>query len=203
MVVDWYASKNAWMTGNIHNQILTKLNNQMRQAGLGNIKFLHLLPNATSVLQPLDQGIILSVKRNYKKKLAEKYLGFVENHRDAVDQLKKLDVVAATNMSAQVWRETSLMIIKNCFRKAHFIHPEIDPEPEPEEPPVQPSPAVWRKVAPWLGMDFEQFVAHEPPAATTEPMMDEQIVDLICTENDMPEHDSDDKEDDISHTKYD
>ena len=30
MAVDWYASKNAWMTGEIHNQIMTKLNNQMR-----------------------------------------------------------------------------------------------------------------------------------------------------------------------------
>ena len=30
MSVDWYASKNAWMTGEIHHQIMTKLNNEMR-----------------------------------------------------------------------------------------------------------------------------------------------------------------------------
>ena len=30
MAVDWYASKNAWMTGEIHHQIMTKLNNKMR-----------------------------------------------------------------------------------------------------------------------------------------------------------------------------
>ena len=197
-------------------KILNKLNNQMRKAGhhilyvcdnasshkdlYSNIKFLHLPPNSMSILQPLDQGIILSVKRNYKKKLAEKYLGFVENHKDAVDNLKKLDVVAATKMIAQAWRETSSTIIKNCFRKAHFIHPEIDPDPEPEEPPIQPNPAVWHKVEDWLQMNFEEFVAHEPPATTTEPMTDEQIVDLIRTENDAPEQDSEDEEDDISHT---
>ena len=39
-----------------------------------------MLPmNATSVVQPLNQGIIRSVKRRYKKKLAERYLVSVEN----------------------------------------------------------------------------------------------------------------------------
>ena len=33
MSIDWYASKNAWMTGEIHDRIMTKLNNQMRKAG--------------------------------------------------------------------------------------------------------------------------------------------------------------------------
>ena len=30
MAVDWYISKNAWMTGEIHHQIITKLNKEMR-----------------------------------------------------------------------------------------------------------------------------------------------------------------------------
>ena len=85
MAVDWYASKNAWMTGDIHHRIMTKFNNQMRKAGrhvlyvcdnasshqvreYSHIKFLMLPPNATSIVQPLDQGIIRSVNRRYKKK---------------------------------------------------------------------------------------------------------------------------------------
>ena len=38
------------------------------------IKFLMLPANATSILQPLDQGIMMSTKRRYKVKLAERYL---------------------------------------------------------------------------------------------------------------------------------
>ena len=100
MAVDWYASKNAWMTGEIHHQIMTKLNNEMRLSNrhilyvcdnasshqvqeYSHIKFLMLPPNATSIMQPLDQGIILSAKRRYKKKLAERYLACVENNKDA------------------------------------------------------------------------------------------------------------------------
>ena len=100
MAVDWYASKNAWMTGEIHHQIMTKLNNEMRLSNrhilyvcdnasshqvreYSHIKFLMLPPNATLIMQPLDQGIILSAKRRYKKKLAERYLACVENNKDA------------------------------------------------------------------------------------------------------------------------
>ena len=107
MAVDWYASKNAWMTGDIHDKIMTKFNNQMRAAGhhvlyvcdnasshqnqeYSHIKVLQLPPNATSIIQPLDQGIILSVKRRYKKKLAERYLISVENNKDANALLKQL-----------------------------------------------------------------------------------------------------------------
>ena len=168
-----------------------------KDGSYSNIEFLLLPPNATSILQLLDQGIILSIKRRYKAKLAEKYLAFVENKEDVVVQLKQFDVVAATNMIAQAWRETSSIIIKNCFKKASFIHPELGEEPEPEEPPVAPNPQSWRKVEKWLEMNFEEFVAHEPPAATTAPMTDEEIVHMIRTENDAPQEDS---EDDISQT---
>ena len=33
MAVNWYASKNAWMIGDIHHRIMTKFNTQMRAAG--------------------------------------------------------------------------------------------------------------------------------------------------------------------------
>ena len=119
MVVDWYASKNAWMTGEIHHQIMTKLNNEMRLSNhhilyvcdnasshqvreYSHIKFLMLPPNATSIMQPLDQGIILSAKRRYKKKLAERYLACVENNKDANSLLKALNIVQATNMIASI-----------------------------------------------------------------------------------------------------
>ena len=45
MSVDWYASKNAWMTGIIHHQIMTKLNNEMR---ISNSHILYVCDNASS-----------------------------------------------------------------------------------------------------------------------------------------------------------
>ena len=103
-------------------------------------------------------------------------------------------------MVAQAWRETTPAIIQNCFKKAGFIHHKLDPEPQPKEPPVAPNPGIWNKVQKWMEMNFDKFVDDEPEVSTTEPMTDKEIVDLVRTDNDAPEEDSDDEEDDISST---
>ena len=71
------------------------------------IKFLMLPPNATFIVQPLDQGTIHSVNRRYKKILAERYLVSVENNKDVNTILKQFDIVAAPNMVHNTWKETS------------------------------------------------------------------------------------------------
>ena len=122
-----------------------------------------LPPNATSLVQPLDQGIIRSVKRRYKKKLVEIYLVSVENNKDVNTILKQLDIVAATNMVHNAWKETSATIIQNCFHKVGFKHHTLDPEPVPEEAPVAPATDVWNKVQRWMGdVQFDEFAASEP-----------------------------------------
>ena len=122
--------------------------------------------NAHKTLE-LDQGIILSVKRRYKKKLAERYLMSVENNKDANALLKSLDIVAATSMVAKSWRETTSTIIHNCFCKTSFKHHSVDSEPQPQEPPVATNLAIWNKVQKWMDINFDEFVADEPEAATT------------------------------------
>ena len=217
MSVDWYASKNAWMTGEIHHQIMSKLNNEMRLSNrhilyvcdnasshkvrdYSHIKFLMLPPNATSIMQPLDQGIILSAKRRYKKKLAERYLACVENNKDANSLLKALDIVQATNMIAASWRETSSTIIQNC--KAGFKHHAVDPASEIQEDPLPaPSPDVWNRVQRWLGdVQFDEFAASEPEAGTAQPMSDQDIVNIVLTENDVQEESDDESEEEIPST---
>ena len=219
MSVDWYASKNAWMTGEIHHQIMTKLNNEMRLSNhhilyvcdnasshqvreYSHIKFLMLPPNATSIMQPLDQGIILSAKRRYKKKLAKRYLACVENNKDANSLLKALDIVQATNMIASSWRETSSTIIQNCFRKAGFKHHAVDPASEREEDPLPaPAPDVWNRVQRWLGdVQFDEFAASEPEAATAQSMSDQDIVNIVLTENDAQDESDDESEEEIPST---
>ena len=215
MSVDWYASKNAWMTGEIHHQIMSKLNNEMRLSNChilyvcdnasshqvqeySYIKFLMLPPHATSIMQPLDQGIILSAKRRYKKKLAERYLACVENNKDANSLLKALDIVQAASMIAASWRETSSTIIQNCFRKVGFKHHAVDPAPPEEEPLPALAPDVWNRVQRWLGdVQFDEFAASEPEAATAQPMSDEDIVHLVLTENYVQEESDDESEEEI------
>ena len=154
-----------------------------------------LPPNTILIVQPLDQGIIHSIKRRYKKKLAERHLVSVENNKDANTILKQLDIVAGTNMVHKAWKETSSTIIQNCFSKAGFKHSTVDLDPAPEEHPVAPAPDVWNKVQRWMGdVQFDEFAASEPEIPTTQPMKDEEIINLVHTENDAPQEESDNED---------
>ena len=89
------------------------------------------------------------------------------------------------------------------FVKAGFKHHDLHPDTVPEEPPVAPAPHVWNKVKRWMGdLRFDEFVANKPVAPTTQPMMDEEIVHLVHTENDAPQHESDDEEDEEPPAKH-
>ena len=50
-------------------------------------------------------------------------------------------------------------------------------------------------------VQFDDFVASEPEAPTIQPMTDEEIINLDCTENDTPKEESEDEEDESPHAK--
>ena len=145
-------------------------------------------PNATSIMQPLDQGIILSVKRKYKKKLAEIYLMSVKKNKDTNALLKSLDIVPTTNMVAASWMELHQLLFRITF--ANRLYAPFH-GPQPEEPPVTPDPAIWSKLQRWMDVNFDDFVANEPEGPTTQPMMDEDVVDA-------PQEESEDEEEEIN-----
>lgn len=76
--------KNAWMTSDTWTNWLKKVDNLMRckkrqivilcdncaahssDVRLTNIKLVYLAPNTTSLIQPMDQGIIANFKRHYR-----------------------------------------------------------------------------------------------------------------------------------------
>ena len=101
-------------------------------------------------------------------------------------------------MIAVYWRETSSTIIQNYFHKVGFKHHTIDPAPETEDPLPAPVPDVWNRVQRWLGdIQFDEFVASEPDASTAQSMSDQDIVDMVCTENDAQEESDDESEEEI------
>ena len=102
-------------------------------------------------------------------------------------------------MIAASWKETSSTIIQNCFRKAGFKHHAVDPVSEIQEDPLPtPAPDVWNRVQRWLGdVQFDEFAASEPEAATAQPMSDQDIVDLVRTENDAQDESDDESEEEI------
>ncbi|KAE8217129.1 hypothetical protein CF319_g8715 [Tilletia indica] len=109
-----------------------------------------LPPNTTSVLQPLDQGIIRSFKAHYRKIYYTELLQRMEteNREEAV---KAWDILDAVLASVDAWTNgVTASTVANCFKHAHIkestpanaqamptdAHAPVRVEsPEPELPP--------------------------------------------------------------------
>ena len=72
----------------------------------GKVTTLFSPPNTTSILQPMDQGILKALKRCYKKQLLRHLI--IENHSSSLsvpDVLKQLTIKDVVCWSAQAWEE--------------------------------------------------------------------------------------------------
>ena len=86
-----------------------------------NIKIIYLPPNTTSMLQPLDLGIIKNFKVYYRKLLMRYILAKIETCSSASEVLQSVNVLHAIRWVAEAWKNVSETTIKKCFRKAGIL----------------------------------------------------------------------------------
>ena len=79
-------------------------------SNLTNVTLAFLPPNATSKLQPMDQGIIRTLKVRYRKKLLAKLIASVDSHNEF-----KVSLLDALHFINWAWNDMPSTIVKNCF----------------------------------------------------------------------------------------
>ena len=113
---------------------------ELLQSKDGNIKCLFLPPNTTSLMQPMDQGVLESMKRRYRKELLRKLLladstASPEDDPEltVVDLWKKLNIKDVMFMITKAWNDIPQSTIQASWNK---LLVNQDAEGSVEDPPV-------------------------------------------------------------------
>lgn len=135
----YYSNRNAWMTTVIWNSILTDFNKNLQKENkkivlivdnaschkthltFSNIDVEFLPPNTTSIIQPLDQGIIHSFKAEYRKVLIKKQLLALEKAIGVTNFLKSISILDALSYSKHALNSIKPQTIENCFKKVGMV----------------------------------------------------------------------------------
>ncbi|XP_041374170.1 tigger transposable element-derived protein 6-like [Gigantopelta aegis] len=126
------------MTSQLFNDWLQQLNRQMRRQrrkillfidnapshgqdlSVSNVTVKFLPANTTSVLQPLDQGIIKAFKARYRKYLMRSLISRMEDCASVTELCKAITVLDAVNWINAAWKETQQTTIAKCFMMCGF-----------------------------------------------------------------------------------
>ena len=93
-----------------------------------------LPPNVTALIQPMDQGVISSLKIRYKKKLLRRLIIEDDGGKSMVEFLKGVNMRVVVELVHESWNEITGETLRKSWRK-------IIPIPKPIEP-IHPSPAM-------------------------------------------------------------
>ncbi|GBC32973.1 tigger transposable element-derived protein 4-like [Rhizophagus irregularis DAOM 181602=DAOM 197198] len=137
----YYWNSKAWMQRSIFKHYLERLNSKMLRENrhiillinnarcheseninsLLNIKVHFLPPNTTSFLQPLDQGIIYSLKVQYHKLLCQNRIQAYDFYEEGDPIPPPIDIFDSINLIANAWKKVSKKTILNSWAKAGIL----------------------------------------------------------------------------------
>jgi hypothetical protein len=158
------------------------------------IKLCFFPPNATSKLQPLDQGIINSFKCHYKRRILTKV---VESY-ELSNTIPKMNLFDCVKTVSAVWNnDVSQKTIQNCFKKAgfgkHSCYDEEDEIPlselkerlmETDEELLNNVTDIFGKFVEIHGLEdvsLDVFLTMDNDLATRESPTDQEIIESINT----------------------
>ena len=82
-----------------------------------------LPPNVTSLIQPMDQGVIESLKRRHKSKLLRRLIIEDEVGVSAVEFLKSINLKVVTDLVHESWTEISSSTLRKSWQKILAMTP--------------------------------------------------------------------------------
>ena len=136
----YFSNAKSWMTTDIMEVILGRLDRQLKQENrhvllfldnapchpealqqsLSFIKLVFLPKNTTSKLQPADAGIIRNLNAKYRKRLLRHVVSLLDRENTASAIIKSATVLDANKCFKLSWDEVNENTLRNCFQKCAF-----------------------------------------------------------------------------------
>lgn len=189
--VRYAANRKAWMTSEIFCEELRLWDKELQRKkrkillildnctahpsvdSLSSIELLFLPPNTTALCQPMDQGVIRSLKSHFRKHFIQQYILALE-----IKEKFTISILDAIRMLSKSWQCVTSATIKNCFRKAGLSAGTPDDDDEEDIPLLE-----------WLKMqniqeiipqdDIALYVTADDDLTTSETPSDSEIVAAV------------------------
>ena len=173
------------------------------------IKAMFFPPNTTALIQPMDQGVLESLKRRYHKSPLQKLLLHDQEGYSMIEFIKKLNVKDAVYMSAEAWEDIPPLTLSKSWLKllgtGHRIRETSEEMVEGEtceELTIQlDSNLSDRDISDWVNADssdpgyallsdqdiIQQLTCSNPPLPTEDESEDEESCNHIPTNGEVME----------------
>lgn len=87
----------------------------------GEIKTMFLPPNVTPLLQPMDQGVLENLKRNYKRRRLKLLIKEIDEGNEVLHTLKAITMKDVVYMTAESWEEVKSSTLERSWRKLYSV----------------------------------------------------------------------------------
>ncbi|CAH1963058.1 unnamed protein product [Acanthoscelides obtectus] len=145
------------------------------------INLVFIPPNTSSRLQPMDQGVIHSLKSRYRQVLLLRMVDFI----DSGGEKFTINLLDAINIIHMAWQKVSKETTLNCFTDVGFLEVEAHFDPDDDLPLVEWMKKIQqeddlrdniRPNLPYSENDFNEFVHIDDQVVTVEYLDNDAIV---------------------------
>lgn len=214
---DYRANQWAWMTKDLFNEWLMQVDARMKRAErrilllidncpahnmlphLERIQVGYLPSNCTAVLQPLNLGIIHTMKMLYRSHLLKQILLKLNGNKNQ----EKVDIKQAIDMIAAAWWSVKQSTVVKCWQKAGIIPMEFtDSNTETAKELDIGIEKLWHSVAIATcvpnEVNFQDFVTADDDLIISQELVDTEIIQGMVTGKNTGEAGSEDEEEEVS-----
>lgn len=218
LLLDYENNKKAWMNGFLFEKWMVKLDKKFTaenrkvlffvdncsahckdvQKKLKSINLQFFPPNLTALFQPMDLGIIRTVKAHYRNAIVLQMISDIDSGKP----IQVINILDCINLVSKIWdNNVTSTTIQNCFRKAGFVDSNFDAEDELPIINFQEAAQNFEKLKESLPgmMDGDDYIDLDNEVMVGDVMTDEDIVEFVqCSNQQMDTSEPEENDDDIS-----